>query len=52
MTQQTFGVPYNSALATHYGEDAREWCNHWHTGQQVTFAFRKFTEGAAMWLAQ
>eukprot|EP00974_Lingulodinium_polyedra_P000356 35012-Lingulodinium_polyedra.AAC.1 len=39
-------------MANHYGQEARAWCQTCQTGLQVTFSFGKYTEAAAMWLAQ
>ena len=52
MTHREFDVPYNSALAYHYGQEAYDWCAGYGVGKQVTFSLAKYTEAGAMWLAQ
>ena len=52
MTQREYKVPYNSALANHYGQEAYDWCERYGVGKQVTFSLAKYTEAGAMWLAQ
>ena len=52
MTQREIKVPYNSALANRYGQEAYDWCGRYGVGKHVTFSLAKYTEAGAMWLAQ